>query len=163
MLTPYFKHCRVLLVIGLLLAGCRESPSTQPFEPHIEGLTLVQWIAGDDAIMAINKLHGMPIDVVRGFVAHYEGTNDKATIWVSEASSQALAKEQVSLMIQKMKNNERTPFRNFRDVSIGGRKVIAFDGIGQTHYVFRDNQWVYWISAHAKRIDDILQHICRTR
>jgi hypothetical protein len=124
-------------------------------------MELVQWITGPEAVNAINKLHGMPIDVVRGFIAHYEGTHDKATIWVSEASSQALAKKQFSVMIQKMKSNRRSPFSQFRDLYTGSRRVVAFDGIGQTHYVFVDDKWVYWVSANAKRIDKILQHICK--
>lgn len=151
---------RLLFVIGLLLAGCNEvSRPVEPFDPHIEGLELVEWITGDDAMKAINKLHGMPIDVVTGFIAQYKGPHEKATIWVSEAASQELAEEQIMIMIQKMKDSRRSPFSHYRDLYVRGLKVVAFDGMGQTHYVFRDNKWVYWISADAKRIDNILQHV----
>jgi len=122
-------------------------------------LELVKLITGDEAIEAINKLHGMHIDVAGGLIAHYEGMNDKATIWVSEASSQDLAEEQVVVMIQKMKSNARSPFSHYRSMNKKGFRVIAFDGMGQVHYVFRDNKWVYWISANAKQIDMVLQHV----
>jgi hypothetical protein len=122
-------------------------------------LELVKLVTGDDALKAINKLHGMPIDVARGLIAHYEGMNDKATIWVSEASSQDLAEEQIVVMIRKMKSNARSPFSHYRTMNKKGFRVIAFDGMGQVHYVFRDNKWAYWISADAKHIDMVLQHV----
>ena len=150
---------RLWILLGLLLAGCNEPSSGPSFDPHIQDLELVKLITGDDAIKAVNKLHGMPIDAVRGFIAHYEGVNDKATIWVSEASSQDLAEEQLVVMIHKMKSNARSPFSHYRTLNIKGFSVIAFDGTGQVHYVFRDSKWVYWISADAKHIDKVLQHV----
>ena len=151
---------RLLIVLALLLAGCHErSRATQPFDPNIEGLELVEWIHGDAATKAINKLHGMPIDAVSAYIAKYKGPQETATIWVSEAASEALAKEQITIMLQKMKDNTRSPFSHYRDLCIRGSKVIAFDGMRQTHYVFRDKQWVYWISADEKRIDKIFRHV----
>jgi hypothetical protein len=147
------------ILIALLLAGCNEPSSDPSFDSHIQDLELVKLITGDEAIEAINKLHGMHIDVAGGLIAHYEGMNDKATIWVSEASSQDLAEEQVVVMIQKMKSNARSPFSHYRSMNKKGFRVIAFDGMGQVHYVFRDNKWVYWISANAKQIDIVLQHV----
>jgi hypothetical protein len=163
-MLPIFQPClRILwplVALAVLLAGCNEaSRSGDPFNPHIEGLELVEWISGDEATKSINKLHGTPIDVVTGFIAKYKGPHEKATIWVSEAKSQELADEQITIMIQKMKENKRSPFSHYRDVYVKGSKVIAFDGMRQTHYVFRDDKWVYWISADAKRIDLILQHV----
>jgi hypothetical protein len=152
---------RVWILLGFLLAGCNQSPSGLPFDPHIEGLKLVKLITGDDAIKAINQLHGMPINVVRGFIAHYEGVHDKAVIWVSEATSEKLAQRQIAVMIQKMKSSRRSPFSHYRTLDIKGLRVIAFDGMGQVHYVFRDNKWAYWISADAKRMDKIMKHVYR--
>jgi hypothetical protein len=164
MSKPYLRHLQLLFAICLLLAGCNAvSRSGDPFNPHIEGLELVEWVSGDEAIKAINKLHGMPIDVVTAFIAKYKGPDEKATIWVSEAASEELAEEQILVMIQKMKDNKRSPFSHYRDLHIRGSKVIAFDGMRQTHYVFRDNKWVYWISADAERVDKILQHVCEDR
>jgi hypothetical protein len=149
----------IWILVYFLLASCNQSPSGPPFDPHIQGLKLVKLITGHDAIMAINQLHGTPINVVRGFIAHYEGAHDKAVIWVSEASSQGLAQKQIAVMIQKMKSNRRSPFSHYRTLDIRGLRVIAFDGMGQVHYVFRDNTWAYWISADAKRMDKILKHV----
>ena len=152
----------IWILLAFLLAGCNRTPSGPPFDPHIEGFELVKLITGDDAIKAINQLHGRPINVLRGFIAQYKGTHDKATIWVSEASSQALAQKQISVMIEKMKNSARSPFSHYRTFQINGIRVIAFDGMGQVHYVFRDKAWAYWITGDAKRVDKIFRHVQRT-
>jgi len=152
---------RIWVLLGLLLAGCNDPTSGPTFDPDIGNLKLVRLITGEDAIKAINKLHGMPIDVVSGFIADYEGQHDKATVWVSEASSQELAKKQIAVMIHKMKNSRQSPFSHYRPLDIQGLKVTAFDGMGQVHYVFVKNKWAYWISADSKQIDKILQHVCR--
>ncbi len=164
-LKELFKALRtykILFLACLLLLACRESKSTLPFDPLIEDMTLVRLVNGDEATMAINRLHGMPIQMERGFIAHYAGVHDKATIWVSEAASEDLADEQIRIMIDKMKGNRRSPFSGYRMLQADGMEVIAFNGMGQVHYVFREEAWVYWVSGDRGRIDKLLEHIQRT-
>ena len=158
-----YRKYLILIILCIIWVGCNQSKNEIEFDPSIDDLKLVKLLEGQDAIAAINKLHGTPLNVVRGYIAHYEGVNDKATIWVSEASSQELAQEQIEVMISKMKNNRRSPFSHYRNLEARGLAVIAFNGLGQVHYVFRDNKWVYWISADSKRIDKILEHINKAR
>ena len=97
-------------------------------------------ITGDRALEAINRLHGMPIDVARGFIAYYQGNGgDKATVWVSEASSEEFANKQIEVMIQKMKQSQRSPFRHYRVLNLKGLRVVAFDGMGRS-IVFSDKR-----------------------
>lgn len=152
--------CQVWIFAFFLFSACHPSGPSLPFDGHIQGLNLVKLITGDRALEAINRLHGMPIDVVRGFVAYYQGNGgDKATVWVSEASSEGLANKQIEVMIEKMKQSQRSPFRQYRVLDVKGLRVVAFDGMGQVHRVFRQKRWVYWISADAGRIDGIVAHI----
>ena len=156
------RACQAFILFCFLWLACSHAEPTIPFDPNIKGLNLVELIEGADAIEAINKLHGMPIDVLRGYIAHYEGVNSKATVWVSEAATEDLAKEQIDVMIDKMKNNRRSPFRRYRAWEEKGKRIIAFDGMGQVHYVFKDDRWVYWISADGGHIGAIFEHICKT-
>ena len=153
---------RAGVVVSLLLLACGQGEPSLPFDPHVNGLKLVKLIRGEDAIKAINQLHGMTINVVRGFIAHYTDGYDKATIWASEATSEDLAKRQVEVMIDKMKKSIRSPFSHYRILDVNGMRVIAFDGMGQVHYVFEHKKWVYWISADAGRMEMLLKHVCRT-
>jgi hypothetical protein len=152
--------CLVWMLACFLLSACHPSEPSLPFDSHLRGLKLVKLISGGPAVEAINQLHGMPIDIVRGFVAYYQGNGgDKATLWVSEASSEELAEKQIEVMIHKMKQSRRSPFRDYHVLDVKGVRVVAFDGMGQVHRVFREKRWVYWISADAGRIDGIVAHI----
>jgi hypothetical protein len=155
--------CQVWIFAFFLFSACHPSGPSLPFDGHIQGLNLVKLVTGDRALEAINRLHGMPIDVVRGFIAYYRGNGgDKATVWVSEGSSEELANKQIEVMIEKMKQSQRSPFSNYRVLDVKGLMVIAFDGMGQVHRVFRQKRWVYWISADEERIDDIVGHVLMT-
>ena len=154
------KTCLVWMLACFLLSACHPSEPSLPFDGHLRGLELVRLISGEPAVEAINQLHGMPIDIARGFVAYYQGHGgDKATLWVSEASSEELADKQIEVMIHKMKQSRRSPFRDYHVLDVNGVKVVAFDGMGQVHRVFGEKRWVYWISADAERIDGIVAHI----
>ena len=158
MTRSYLKNCLFWILVGFLAVGCKQAPSVPQFDPQIGGLTLVELLEGEEAIKQINKLHGKSIKVVRGFIAHYEGDHQKAALWVSEAESDALAQDQIGVMIDKMKSNPRSPFSNYRTLERQGHQVMAFDGMRQVHYVFREGPWVYWISADDTGIDTVFEH-----
>jgi hypothetical protein len=159
MIRSYLRNYLFLILAGFLALGCKQAASVPLFDSQIGSLTLVKLFEGEEAIKEINKLHGKSIKVVRGFVAHYEGDHQKAAVWVSEAESEALAKDQVEMMIDKMKSNTRAPFRNYRTLEKQGCQVMAFDGMRQVHYVFREGPWVYWISADDKSIETVFEHL----
>ncbi len=151
----------VFLAFSLLSSGQSEAEAAPPFNPQIDGLKLTKLVSGHEAIKAINKLHGTPIRVLRGFIAHYKAKQQKATIWVSEAYSEDLADKQIKIMISKMKSSKRSPFSQYNASDFRKTKVIGFHGMGQIHYVFRINKWVYWVSADEKHIDKLLDHLCK--
>ncbi|MBW2265020.1 MAG: hypothetical protein JRF28_02440 [Deltaproteobacteria bacterium] len=160
MITRYFCLF-VFLAFSLPSSSQSEAESALPFDPKIDGLKLTELVSGYEAIKAINKLHGMPIRIRRGFIAHYEAKQHKATIWVSEAHSEDLADKQIRIMISKMKSSKRSPFHHYNASDFRKTKVIGFHGMGQIHYVFRINKWVYWISANEEHIDKLLGHLCK--
>ena len=159
MINRYF-FLLVLLVFALPSSGQSEAKSVIPFNPKIDGLTLTKLISGQEAIKAINKLHGMPIRIRSGFIAHYKANRHKATIWVSEAHSEDLADKQIKIMIIKMKNSKRSPFNRYSASVFRKTKVISFYGMGQIHYVFRIDKWVYWVSADEEHVNKLLEHLC---
>ena len=156
---PLLYCLAVLLCILSALTPAR-ADTTPPFDTEIADMTLVKLISGTEALQAINKLHGTAIPMKKGFIAHYLGTQGKAVIWVSEAPSVAAGKEQIDVMIDKMKANQGSPFRRYRHSAVNETPVISFDGMGQVHAVFQIDAWVYWISAHEQDMDILLAHLC---
>jgi hypothetical protein len=144
-----------------LTAVAAQAGDGLPFNPHVPGFQVTHIVRGREAIHEINKLHGMEIDVVQGVIVHYGGSRaDQVTIWASEASSRDLAQKQVNVMIEKMKNNPRSPFSGYRTGAIGATPTIGFYGMGQAHSVFRVGSWVYWLSGQEQRMKEIIEHIC---
>jgi len=161
------KHPLLYCLAGLLCVLSALTPSradtTPPFDTEIAGMTLMKLTSGPEALQAINKLHGTAIPMKKGFIAHYLGTQGKATLWVSEAPSVEAGTEQIDVMIDKMKGNERSPFRNYGQSVVNKTPVIRFHGMGQVHVVFQIDAWVYWISAHEQDMDSFLSHLCKPR
>ena len=161
------KHPLLYCLAGLLCVLSALTPARAdtppPFDTEIAGMTLMKLISGPEALRAINKLHGTAIPMKKGFIAHYLGTQGKATLWVSEAPSVEAGTEQIDVMIDKMKGNERSPFRNYGQSVVNKTPVIRFHGMGQVHAVFQIDAWVYWISAHEADMDSLLAHLCKAQ
>ena len=159
---PCFLLFWLAVFIGFFLAEQARCGDLPCLDLRIDGLERVNLLSGEEAIHAINKLHGMPIAMKRGFVAFYlADAGEKAVIWVSEAPSEELGEKQIQTMLSKMQGSSKSPFEKYRTVEAGNTKVIGFDGLGQVHYVFRIDTWVYWISADGKRVDSLLHHIIK--
>jgi hypothetical protein len=159
MLPTHLRNCLLCLLTALLCAGCGQAPHFPQFDAEIDGLKRLELVEGEEALKEINQLHGKTIQAKRGFIARYENGHEKATIWVSEAASQDAARDQVSVMLDKMKSNPRSPFLNYRTLDGQESPVVAFDGLGQTHYIFREGNWVYWIGTDEKHIGGLLEHL----
>lgn len=161
------KHPLLYCLASLLCVLSALTPSradtTPPFAPEVEGMTMTKMITGTEALQAINKLHGTAIPMKKGFIAHYLGTQGKAVVWVSQAPSVEAGTEQIDVMIDKMKGNERSPFRNYGHSVVNQTPVIRFHGMGQVHGVFQNGAWVYWISAHEQDMDILLTHLCKAQ
>ena len=156
-----FGFCLIGLLFILAALTQSRANAAPPFDPEIEGMRLMKLVSGTEALRAINTLHGTAIPMKEGFIAHYLGGQGKATVWVSEAPSEPLGKEQIDVMIEKMKQNKRSPFRQYHQTVENNVTVIRFHGMGQIHCVFQIGAWVYWTSAGDKDTEMLLAHLCQ--
>ena len=129
--------------VFVLLLAC--SSYTWSFPNKIHGFRLVKLIKGKEALQEINKLHGRKIQAVKGAIAVYIKEGRRAVVWVSQAPSDKVAFRQVEVMMEKMK--KASPFYEFTMDRIGCLLVYSFLGLGQEHYLFSQDDAVYWISA----------------
>ena len=134
----------VWMVAFAILMGCSLS-YTWSFPSRIEGYRLVKLIKGKEALREINKLHGRKIQAVKGAIAVYVRDGQKAVVWVSQAPSDKVAFHQVEVMMEKMRR--ASPFYGFTMDKMGCLLVYHFMGLGQEHYLFSQDDAVYWISA----------------
>lgn len=147
----------ILVFISFFIMGCSQSFSPV-FEEEVGGLKLVRLVTGEDAMYAINKLHGKKINVAKGMIAFYKGGNEKADIWVSQSFSTDDAIQQTEIMIEKMRG-KGSPFSGYKEIERDGVKIYSFKGMGQEYYIFRIKKDVYWISANSSIIDELYKSI----
>ncbi|MEA3428465.1 MAG: hypothetical protein U9Q84_04490 [Thermodesulfobacteriota bacterium] len=148
----------ILILFSFFLLGCNQS-SSHVFQEEIKGLKLVRLITGEEALLAINKLHGKKINVTRGVVAFYQGEGEKAIVWVSESACTDDAMQQTESMIEKMIASKSSPFSDYKQIERNGMKICSFKGMGQEHSIFRIGKSIYWISANPGTIDELRKSI----
>ncbi len=144
----------MLTVGALAVTPVKAPPAILP--PSLGPLQLQSWLEGDEARMAINKLHRRRIPMAAGYVADYVDNRDghvfKATLWVSESNDEKEAQELLDKMVDGLKKGNPS-FGHYRSWSYGEQAVHEVLGGGQRHLVFRNNQWVIWLA-----IDPHLSH-----
>ncbi len=159
-MSSFVKRNVFLILLAFFLLGCNQT-SSPFFKEEIGRLKLVRLITGEDALLAINNLHGKEIDIVRGMIACYQGEKEKATIWLSESASGDEAIQQTDDMIRKMRDSKKTPFSDYEEIDRGGMKIYSFMGMGQQHYIFRVQKSIYWISANPGTIDKVWEEMVK--
>ncbi len=152
-----------VLFFVIFATACGGKPKTNSIFPEtLPNLHLIKLVKGKKAIEEINKLHGKRIYVKKGFIAYYRGSYEQgnwreATIWLSEADNKQIALEQTEIMMNRMKNNPKTPFHHFKERSKERIKVYTFWGMGKAHAVFQKGKQVYWISSTGGVFEPVLK------
>ena len=145
----------ILILIGAsfwdVLWGEQSSPPTSvategTIPPVLGDLLLVETVTGNEGLAQVNRMHGMDIRLVRGFIARYAGNGAAATMWVGWAESEAAAQALTDRMTAKI-GPDHPIFQDFQVLTVGGRTVYSVTGQGQQHYYFRSGAAVVWLAV----------------
>lgn len=129
-------------------------------------LKRIELLTGVDAQAEVDKLHGKPLPAEASAVARYSRPGDvgvvrPAEVWVSEVSSEKEARRQTGLMVHKMYENPRSPFKNPSRIDQNGMAVYRFEGMGQAHLIWFKEKLVYWISCAPEDEALMLEAFCQ--
>lgn len=150
------------LVLALALMGVAAPAQAAGLDapPSLGAMRLGHALQGDKARGEIHRLHGKAIPFRDALVAHYEGPGGVAMLYVSEASDEEVAREQVEQMTARIRTGNGT-FTHLRERTQDGVTVYSTLGQGQVHYYFRRRARVVWVAADpmvARRaLADVLQ------
>jgi len=134
-----------LMAFALFLAGgVREGWAEPP--KRLGELELVHALRGEEALQAINRLHGKEVAGKEAYVAHYEKDGAVAMLYVSKASSPGQATSQVKRMAERIQQGN-TPFSHLKASERGGMTVYSALGEGRVHYFYRKGSKVIWLAA----------------
>lgn len=150
----------VLLVLALVAYAAYNlvEPAQAPFPEDLAGLRLTQLTEGDEALRAIDRLHGKAIEgMVRGWVATYVAGSERALIWVAEAGNPAQAQELLAAMVRSMHGGE--VFSSPRPGEVDGLSYYTSTGLGMYHYFYARGDRVVWVAVGSPRRDAIFRAV----
>lgn len=137
----------------LLLATSAQADDLAVLMPETIGeMKRIQLITGSDAQAEVDKLHGKSLTAEASCIARYSRPGDvgkirPAEVWVSRVESEKEARRQTGLMVHKMYENPKSPFRDPRRITHNKQSVYRFTGMGQVHFIWFTEDLAYWISA----------------
>lgn len=136
-----------LMALLLFFAGSAYGFEVEPPE-FLGELRLDHALRGEEALQAIDRLHGKEVAGKDSFVAHYEKDGVAAMLYVSKASSAGKAVRQVERMTERIQQGN-TPFYHLKASDWEGTTVYSALGQGQIHYFFWKGIKVIWLAVDA--------------
>lgn len=150
------RRMTVCFAMALFLGfGPRLAVGTPTVPSEVAGQPLAHVHQGAEARAEVERLHGKNIGMRDGFVAHYGGGSSAAMLYVSQAQSEAVARQQVEQMTARIRSSTG-PFTHLRESTRFGLTVYSALGQGQVHYYFRSGAAVVWLAADASIARDAL-------
>ncbi|MEZ7198466.1 hypothetical protein [Pseudodesulfovibrio karagichevae] len=128
----------------------------------VGGLKRVRLVTGAEARAEVDRLHGKSLEAEASAIARYaEDDGRPAEVWVSRVASEAEARRQTGLMVHKMFENPKSPFRAPKRLDHDGLAVYRFTGMGQVHLIWHSGDLVWWVSAAPDEVQPFLDALCR--
>ena len=160
-------HIVAFVCVFLVLPVLSFAGDLSAFMPKTVGeMHRIQLITGEAAQKEVDKLHGKTLQAEASAVARYSKAGDvgelrPAEVWLSQVSSEKEARRQTGLMVHKMYENPKSPFKNPMRIEHNGQSVYRFSGMGQTHFIWFKGNLVYWVSSNAADTEMMLNGFCR--
>jgi len=118
----------------------------------------VEDIKGNDAIDAVNELHGKLIEIKAAEVISYKSYTQDARIWISQAKTLTQAVYLFDLMDRKIKASiGKSPFSYPEKFVQDGIIIAKTYGMGKVHYYYQSGDKVYWLELPSERHQELLK------
>ncbi|MBI2853699.1 MAG: hypothetical protein HYX87_02100 [Chloroflexi bacterium] len=169
---PVYKRTlfwiQVVLVIGLVI-GAWTSLRSAMVEPdlgaptHIGDLKRVDLLTGEAALQQMRSMHSGDIGITDGYLANYQASGEKMTLWVGIATKDSEAEQLLQRMVSAI-GKGGTPFSKPTPVTVDGRQVFYTTGSGGVNYFLRDGHRVVWVmlinsAIPANRLTDVMRTV----
>ena len=150
---------KVILLAWVFLISAYFISCSSPHEylpPEISGLSLTQKIKGKEAGEYVNRLHFNKVASDKNQIGFYEGTTGKAVIYVTEYMSGEAAVNDYYKMTKKISPGNSI-FIGGEFIKLEKRNMYRCYGMGQSHYVFTEDNALFWVSAELQVGEDFVK------
>lgn len=134
-------------IFAVLIFGCSQKGTNkfQPFD-ELNGMRITKQISGEEAQKVIDKLHGKSVTPVDNSIIFYKGENGEAILYVSFYSDTNDAVAGYNKMVELISDGNEV-FGHFHAYEINSQPLSMCLGMGQAHYFFYKNHFLYWLSC----------------
>lgn len=133
----------LILFSFCLLQYCAE----KEFLPQqILGYSMVRKISGTEAQKIVNRIHLRPITDTENEIGFYEKNTEQVIIYVTYYTSENDAREDLIKMVEKI-SPKNSVFINGGQIIFDDIVTYRYFGMGQTHYVFKVKNMLFWLSV----------------
>jgi len=136
-----------ILVITIILGYSCSKKEGVPVPEKIDEKKLTQVISGDEALIVIDKLHGLSVAPQENVIAEY-GEDPKDLLYISWYEDEDQAREAFISMISKMMKSEKGPFTHIRALPDYEEKVFMSIGMGAIHYIYYSSHYILWLQTY---------------
>jgi hypothetical protein len=142
--------------LGLGLIGPK-TLEDQDFPQSFRNTNLETLVSGDEAKKQISEMHRTKVPISQGFIAMYKAPDKEITLWISESPNFIFADRLFVVMDEKMPKSE--VFKNRKEISVNGEKVICVTGMGMEHYYWYKAKRVYWIAVMGDKGEEVVKEV----
>jgi len=146
-----------LAVSTFFLVAYAQAAELEP-PKTVGALRLVHALRGEEALQAINRLHGKELAAADAYVAHYERNSLVAMLYVSRPASSTMTGAQIERMATGIRAG-KTPFSHLKSSERNGTTVYSALGQGQIHYFYRQGADVIWIAADPPVAREVVEYL----
>ncbi|MGK9368644.1 hypothetical protein ACSSWA_07070 [Melioribacter sp. Ez-97] len=125
------------------------------------GLKLQKKLTGKAALDYVNKLHFNKVTNEENLIGFYSGQKGDAVIYITIYPDNKKATNAFRKMTEKISPLNSVFYGSAFD-NINGKEIYITYGMGAKHFVFVDNNNLFWITAERKWADDFLEYYLST-
>ena len=146
-MNPALKCKLFILVVGIILFGCSNSPDL-PTPEKIGEKERLRVITGKQAAGVVNRMHGQSVATEANVIAEYGGGGKKDILYISRYADPKAAQKAFDLMIEKMAAADKSPFYHLMPIEKYQKKAYMTLGMGAVHFIYQSGSFLLWFQTY---------------
>ena len=142
----------IITITCILFQYCAEK---EILPQKIQGYDLAKIISGAEAQKIVNRIHLQAVTNTENEI-YAQLIVDDDLIYITHYQTDDGAQKDLIKMVDKI-SPENSVFINGGKVEINKMIAYRYFGMGQTHFIFRNNQMLFWLSVNTLVAQEFLE------
>jgi hypothetical protein len=135
------------VIIFQILVACGSKPElATPIK--IGDLERTRVIEKEEAVKAIDQLHGLTVAADNNVIAEYGASDPKDLLYISQYKDPAVARQSFDRMMKKIADAKDGPFFHLMPLRPFQDNLYFTMGMGAAHYVYISGRYILWYQTY---------------